>query len=214
MSFMKIIRNRRGSYIAEAALTLPVFILCVTALALIIRIIAVCENIGFVTALEARDISLSSVSLCTEKNIEKRVCEENPRLTDFRITNLDYLYSDGNIDDLIGINSRSIFTVENPIGIYGQIEFTEGLLLRGFTGAERREEPLSEEDFTDYEKSQPVVVFPRYGIRYHVKTCRYVRQEYDGQEYRMEMELEDAKLKGYTACMICGGGENEYCCQG
>lgn len=209
MSFMKIIRNRRGSYIAEAALTLPVFILCVTALALIIRIIAVCENIGFVTALEARDISLSSVSLCTEKNIEKRVCEENPRLTDFRITNLDYLYSDGNIDDLIGINSRSIFTVENPIGIYGQIEFTEGLLLRGFTGAERREEPLSEEDFTDYEKSQPVVVFPRYGIRYHVKTCRYVRQEYDGQEYRMEMELEDAKLKGYTACMICGGGENE-----
>ncbi|MGN0735414.1 MAG: hypothetical protein ACI4LP_06350 [Anaerovoracaceae bacterium] len=206
---MKIIRNRRGSYIAEAALTLPVFILCVTALALIIRIIAVCENIGFVTALEARDISLSSVSLCTEKNIEKRVCEENPQLTDFRITNLDYLYSDGNIDDLIGINSRSIFTVENPIGIYGQIEFTEGLLLRGFTGAERREEPLSEEDFTDYEKSQPVVVFPRYGIRYHVKTCRYVRQEYDGQEYRMEMELEDAKLKGYTACMICGGGENE-----
>ncbi len=209
MSFMKIIRNRRGSYIAEAALTLPVFILCVIALSLIVRIIAVCENIGFVTAAEARDISLAKVSLCTEKNIEKRVCEENPRLTDFRITNLDYLYSDGNIDDLIGINSRSIFTVENPIGIYGQIEFTEGLLLRGFTGAERREEPLSEEDFTDYEKSQPVVVFPRYGIRYHVKTCRYVRQEYDGQEYRMEMELEDAKLKGYTACMICGGGENE-----
>ena len=209
MSFMKIIRNRRGSYIAEAALTLPVFILCVTALALIIRIIAVCENIGFVTALEARDISLSSVSLCTEKNIEKRVCEENPRLTDFRITNLDYLYSDGNIDDLIGINSISIFTVDNPAGIYGQIEFTQGLLLRGFTGACRGEEPLSEEDFTGYEKSQPVIVFPKYGIRYHVKTCRYVEREYDGQEYRLEMELEDAKLKGYTACLICGGGENE-----
>ena len=69
MSFMKIIRNRRGSYIAEAALTLPVFILCVTALALIIRIIAVCENIGFVTALEARDISISSVSLCCKIRI-------------------------------------------------------------------------------------------------------------------------------------------------
>ena len=190
-------------------MSLPVFILCVTALTLIIRIIAVCENIGFVTAAEARDISLASVSLCTEKTIEKRVCEENPRLTDFRITNLDYLYSDGNIDDLIGINSKSIFTVDNPVGICGQIEFTQGLLFRGFTGACRREEPLSEEDFTGYEKSQPVVVFPKYGIRYHVKTCRYVRQEYDGQEYRLEMELEDAKQKGYTACMICRGGENE-----
>ena len=116
---------------------------------------------------------------------------------------------DGNIDDLIGINSISIFTVDNPAGIYGQIEFTQGLLLRGFTGACRGEEPLSEEDFTGYEKSQPVIVFPKYGIRYHVKTCRYVEREYDGQEYRLEMELEDAKLKGYTACLICGGGENE-----
>ena len=89
MSFMKIIKNQKGSYIAEAALTLPVFIICVTAMALIIRIIAVCENIGFVTAAEARDISLASVSLCAEKNIEKRVCEENPRLTDWRITNRD-----------------------------------------------------------------------------------------------------------------------------
>ena len=58
MSLMKIIKNQRGSYIAEAALTLPVFILCVIALALIIRIIAICENIGFVTAAEARDISI------------------------------------------------------------------------------------------------------------------------------------------------------------
>ena len=209
MSLMRIIKNRKGSYIAEAALTLPVFILCVTALALIIRVIAVCENIGFVTAAEARDISLARISLCAEKNIEKRVCEENPRLTDFRVTNLDYLYSDGNIDDLIGINSKSVFTVENPIGIYGQIEFTEGLLLRGFTGAERKEEPLSEEDFTEYEKSRPVVVFPKYGIRYHAKTCRYVKQEYEGQEYRLEMELEDAKLKGYTPCLVCKGGGDE-----
>lgn len=209
MSLMKIIKNQRGSYIAEAALTLPVFILCVIALALIIRIIAICENIGFVTAAEARDISLTRISLCTEKNIEKRISEENPRLTDFRVTNLDYLYSDANIDDLIGINSRSVFTVKNPIGIYGEIEFTQGLLFRGFTGAEQREKPLSEKDFTEYEKSQPVVIFPKYGIRYHIKTCRYVRQEYEGEEYKLEMELEDAKLKGYTACMVCRGGENE-----
>ena len=209
MSFMKIIKNQKGSYIAEAALKLPVLILCVTALALIIRIIAVCENIGFVTSAEARDISLAEISLCTEKNIEKRVCEENPRLTDFRVTNMDYLFSDGNIDDLIGIDTRSIFNVDNPVGIHGQIEFTQGLLFRGFTGACRREEPLSESEFTEYKKSQPVVVFPKYGIRYHTKDCRYVKQEYEGQEYRLEMEMEDAKLKGYTPCLICKGGGDE-----
>ena len=83
------------------------------------------------------------------------------------------------------------------------------MLLRGFTGAERKEKPLSEEDFTEYEKSRPVVVFPKYGIRYHAKTCRYVKQEYEGQEYRLEMELEDAELKGYTPCLVCRGGGDE-----
>ena len=73
MNLKRIIESRKGSYIAEAALTLPVFILCVIALSLIVRIIAVCENIGFVTAAEARDISLAKVSLCTEKNIETRI---------------------------------------------------------------------------------------------------------------------------------------------
>ena len=209
MNLRRIIKNRKGGYIAEAALTLPVFILCVIAMSLIVRIIAVCENIGFVTAAEARDISLAKISLCTEKNIEKRVCEENPRLTDFRVTNMDYLFSDGNIDDLIGINSRSLFTVKNPIGIYGQIEFTQGLLFRGFTGAERKESTLDEKDFTEYDQSKPVVVFPKYGIRYHKETCRYVKQEYEGNECRLEMELEDAKLKGYTPCLVCRGGEDE-----
>lgn len=209
MNLRRIIKNRKGSYIAEAALTLPVFILCVIALSLIVRIIAVCENIGFVTASEARDISLAKLSLCTEKIIEERMYEENPKLSDFRITNLDYLYSDGNIDDLIGIRSKSIFTVENPVGIYGKIEFTQGLLLRGFTGTLRKEKPLDESQFTEYDKSRPVVIFPRYGIRYHTGTCRYVKQEYEGNEYRLEMELEDAKLKGYTPCLVCGGGEDE-----
>ena len=38
-------RHKRGSYLVEAALTLPVFILCVIALALVIRIIGICENL-------------------------------------------------------------------------------------------------------------------------------------------------------------------------
>ena len=38
-------RSKRGSYLVEAALTLPVFILCIVALALLIRVIGICENI-------------------------------------------------------------------------------------------------------------------------------------------------------------------------
>lgn len=41
----------------EAALTLPVFILCIVALALLIRVIGICENISYVTCQETRKIA-------------------------------------------------------------------------------------------------------------------------------------------------------------
>ena len=44
----------------EAALTLPVFILCIVALALVIRVIGICENISYVTCQETRKIALNA----------------------------------------------------------------------------------------------------------------------------------------------------------
>ena len=216
MNLKKHIRNRKGSYIVEAALTLPVFVVCVTALALIVNIIAICENICFAAAEELHEISLASYWEQTETVIpvydfiiEARVYEENPRLTKFKVTNLDYLYSDGNIDDLIGIDTVSVFTVDNPLGIFGRIEFSQGLLTRGFTGSLQESRPLSESEFKDNQAGKVVWIFPKYGIRYHRPDCRYVKQDYEGEEYKLEMQQEDAGRKGYTPCLVCGGGTNE-----
>ena len=63
-------KEQQGSYLVEAALTLPVFIISVTALILITTIISICEDVSFVTALEMRDINMQvynqtkSISLC------------------------------------------------------------------------------------------------------------------------------------------------------
>ena len=35
---------------------------------------------------------------------------------------------------------------------------------------------------------------------------RYVKQDFKGEEVKLEMEQKDAELKGYTPCLICGGG--------
>ena len=43
----------------------------------------------------------------------------------------------------------------------------------------------------------------------HSNPAIHYLKEYAGKEYRLEMELEDAKLNGYTACLVCRGGENE-----
>lgn len=216
MNLKKLIRSRKGSYIVEAALTLPVFVVCVTALALIVNIIAICENICFATAEELHEISLASYWEQTENVlpvydfiVERRVREDNPRLTKFKVTNLDYLYSDGNIDDLIGISTRADFKTEHPLGINGGIGFEQEIIARGFTGTRQRGRPLNEAEFQQSGISRTVVVFPKFGIRYHIPGCRYVRQEYEGEECRLEMEAEDAERKGYTPCQVCGGLSNE-----
>ena len=41
----------------------------------------------------------------------------------------------------------------------------------------------------------------------HRTSCRYAKQKYGEQEYKIEMEREDAKAKGYTPCLVCGGGK-------
>lgn len=200
----------------EAALTLPVFIICVLSLALIINIIAICENICFVVSEEMRDINMSAYWEQTETAlplydwlVEGSVYDANPRLTEFRVKNLDYLYSEGNIYNLTRISTRAEFTVENPLGVWGQICFEQNIVARGFTGARQELRPLDAAEFMQGGNSHTVVVFPKYGLRYHMRTCRYVKQEYEGDEYRLEMEAEDASRKGYTPCLVCKGGNNE-----
>lgn len=205
--------NKNGSYITEAAITLPVLIIAVCALALIIRIVAVCESICFVTANEVRETSLEaynkipSVSLC--KSIETEVLKTEKSLTDFRVTKHSYLYQENGTDDLICVCERARFEVSNPIGINGEISFDLKLKARAFTGSLREEEPLYGEKFRNNEDSCEVVVFPKYGIRFHRMTCRYVKFYDEEGSCKLIMEKEDALLKGFTACKVCGGAAND-----
>lgn len=198
-------REKKGSYIVEAALTLPVLILCLCAMVLIIRIISSCENICFITAKGVLDINLGAykfndyVSLCND--MEKRVRKESAE--DFKITRFKYLYNRGSMTDLIALEAKAKFTVTSAIGIAGEIEFEEKLLTRGFTGNLNSGETLGQGDFCSDISSCEVIVFPKYGVRYHRKGCRYVKQ--NDKECKLTIEREDARLKGYVPCRVCKG---------
>ncbi len=206
---VKKLKEKKGSYMVEAALTLPVLILCICALILIIKIISSCENICFITAEEMLDINLGAykfndyVSLCND--MEKRIVKDCAE--DFKVTGFKYLYNRGRMTDLIAFEAKAKFTVTNAIGAGGEIEFEEKLLTRGFTGNLADGEALDESEFYSDIPSCEVIVFPKYGMRYHRKGCKYVKQN-ENTEYKMKMEREDAKLKGYTPCKACGGAAN------
>ena len=208
---MKELQRKKGSYLLEAVMTLPICILAIVALALVIRIISICQSISFLTAKEVKEISLYTnsfmytVSLCNK--IEDSVLRECDALTDFRVKKVDYLHRAENIDDLIGVTTEAKFAVENPAGLTGKIVFTEKLLTRGFTGALQDASPLEEGAFTQNGASHKVLVFLRYGEKYHLPSCSVVKRETGEQNEGIEMDREDARRKGYSACRLCGGGE-------
>ena len=188
--------NKKGSYTIEAAMTLPVFILVFTALALVVNIISDCEQIVFEASQKIYEADNSAPQFFPDLKGEN-----------YELRRKSYLYSYQGIDDLICIEAGSEHIVEYPFDILGRIDFSIRIMSRGFTGKIRRSEPMGEEEFGDGPPSVKVVIFPKYGNRFHRKGCRYVKQEYEGEEEKLEMEKRDAELKGYTPCLICGGGD-------
>jgi len=191
-----IAKNKRGSYIVEAAMVLPVFILVFTALALVTDFIGKCEAAVFE---ECRIIH--RIDLKAPEPIP------NPTGKGLRILDFGYLYSDGYMDDLISMCAGTELKAEYPFGISGKIDFRMKVLSRGFTGSLQDSGTLNESDFMDGSGSVRVVIFPKYGERFHRPGCRYVKQDYYGEEVKLEMEEKDAVMKGYTPCLICGGGD-------
>ncbi len=191
---MNISKNKKGSYVVEAALSLPVFILVFTALALTVNIISQCEDIVFRECKIIHTMDMKAPQI---------FCD--PRDDGYEVTRFRYLYPEGDMEGLISLETVSDFKVENPIGILGKIEFRMRIKSKAFVGALEDSGTLSIGDFQEDSPSVKVIVFPKYGDRYHKSGCRYVRQEYEGEEVKQEMEKRDAELKGYTPCSVCGG---------
>ena len=194
----------------EASLTLPVLILAVIALILIIRMIAACETIGYISSCELKRSLLvenkiiNTVSLCT--SIETAMKEECPEVSSFRIRSVRSGIESGGIDDLVTLHTVTDFSVNFAAGINGGLSFDEKLMARLFTGTVQNESPLSAEGFCQGGTSLEVLVYPKYGQRFHREDCTIVKQQTEDGNPGWNMDREEAERKGYTPCIICGGG--------
>lgn len=201
--------NKKGSYLLEATISLPILIIAVVSLALIIRIFAACEAIVFVSSDKLWEYNkpvapintISTVFLC--KEISDGV-EELPCLEKFKFNKVKLNYSVDDITDILAVNMEADFKVNNPIGINGKIIFKQGILTRSFVGAYSAGDPLTEEDFVKEKGDSIVIIFPSYGNRYHKPSCIYVTKTFKDNK-KVELQKEEAKLKGYTPCLVCAG---------
>ena len=204
---------KRGSYSLEAALTLPVLIICVVSLVLVVKIAAVSEGVCFTAARELREQSLRACSYITDvslcKNMEKQVLEEQEALTDFRVLKSRVRHAQGGIEDLLTVDSLATFTVAHALGVDGRIDFAADIMGRAFTGTLRDSSPLEAGEFAREGVASEVVVFPRYGERFHRPQCRYVKTFSEKGSSKLVMDRREARMRGYTPCQVCGGSAND-----
>lgn len=202
-------KNKEGSYILEASITLPILIISICSLILVIKAIMICESITFHTSknmidtMFGRNIGFSVNPLCNEmKEIEDSI-------SSFKVTKYRYLYSEDELNDLIAFDAKAEFNIINAIGINGNINFSEKILCRGFTGNLQNGIPLEEDEFLRYEDSIKVYIFPKYGEKYHQRNCRYIKINKIENGYIREIDREDALRKGYIPCVVCKGAAYE-----
>jgi len=208
MNLKNHILSKKGSYFVEAGITLPIFILSVVAMALIINIISICENVGFVLSMEIKDLDIEAnikpIEFFDKTKLEYAVLDSNEKLNTFSITKYRYKFRNNGIDDLILVESRASFKVNNPIGIIGKVDYDLSILTRAFTGKTERASPLEESGFHEG-NSEICYIFPKYGERYHRTECVYVTSVYKDVDNHIEITIEEAIRKGYTPCKVCGG---------
>ena len=130
--------GKRGSYIVEASVIVPAFLIAFFMLISLIPIVATCENITYIAAEEVRLEDAKSAfrenkaALPVALNVRARAGSK--ALSHFYTKSLKYRYSDHGMDNLISISFRAVFKEKNPLGLYSRVTFDGTVTGRAFTG--------------------------------------------------------------------------------
>lgn len=183
----------------EAVIIVPVFIISVLMLITIIPIMAGCENVAFSVCDELHGESVKSAfrqnPAALPVVLQSRVKSENSRMDSFHIRFYRYLYAEEEIEDLLQVDVRAVFSEKNPIGILSAVTFDGRVRARAFTGKLHKYPPGSSGN--EEEDERIVYIFPEWGTKYHGKQCTYVKAS-------CQMVYLSQNIKGsYTPCKLC-----------
>ena len=189
--------GKKGSYLVEAAIIMPLFILAVLMLISAVPALSADENTAFSVCDELRLESVKA-PFAPEKQTMKlrmksRIAAENPKASVLRFTNCRYRYRKHGIDDLITVDYRFSYNGNDFYRLFKSAAFTNQMTVRAFTGTLHKRAPEggpAEEDRTVY-------VFPQWGMRYHRKSCTYVTSSCQ------MVYLTTAIQKQYKSCKLC-----------
>lgn len=198
--------NKKGSYIVEAAIALPVFIIAVIVLSSVILMYACIEDCTFIAANELRrgaaEAVMADTSITIPYRIKKEIADGHSQVHSARLIDAGFRCERWGIDELLLVDLRLRLKTNNPLGIKAEADYDLAVATRAYVGRERDEGSMSADEFADYD-AEAVYIFPKRGEKYHSKGCTFLRAA------STSASLTSSIKRKYRPCPLCHSGRAE-----
>ena len=208
------IKRKRGAYILEAVIFLPIIVLAVLSFGYFTRVEGVWENLIHCAIDESRRtqaMAWDGISGYAAKDrIRRRIEKDDACPSSFSVRGFHVDHSAGTLDRLTSFTLTANQHMPLPAGFSRDFSFKSKIVYRGFVGREMTGVPLGISGLEDGIPGDPAYIFPAFGEKYHGEACTYVKAT-------VHMERLNASLRrGYDACSICrskdmGDGSIVFC---
>ena len=186
----KMLINKKGSYLVEAAIALPVFIIAVMVMSSVILMYACIEDCSFIAANELRrgaaEAVMADTSIALPYRIRREIEKSHSQVYSARLTDSGFRCRRWGVDELLIVNFRLRLKTNNPLGIKAEADYDLALATRAYVGRER-----------DDEDAEAVYIFPKRGEKYHSKGCTFLRAA------STSAALSASIKRKYKACPLC-----------
>lgn len=200
-AFARRIKGREGSYIVEAAVTLPLFLIAVLVMSSVILMYACIESSSFIAANELRMGSAEAVfadtGILIPYRLKTHIKENFSQVESARTIDYGFRTSRWGQDELILVTMNLKMRTKNPAGIRAAASYDLGLVTRAYVGKIRDVESMTDGEMSG-EDAEPVFIFPKRGEKYHSRGCGFLTAA------STSGALTSSVRKKYKPCPLCG----------
>ena len=202
--FSKMLTNKKGNYLVEAAISLPVFIIAVMVMSSVILMYACIEDCNFIMANELRrgaaESAVADTSVAIPYRVKKEITSKHSQIQSARLDDAGIRTERWGVDELIAVRYRLTLGTPNPLGMKASAHYDLSLVTRAYVGRERDERNMSADEFMD-DDSVPVFIFPKRGEKYHSEGCGFLTAA------SRSGTLSKSIRSRYKSCPLCRSGK-------
>ena len=196
---LKMRTNKKGSYLPESAIALPIFLIAVIVMSSVILMYACIEDCNFIAANELRrsaaETAVMNTSLTAPHRLRNEIKSKHRQIDSASLEDSIIMGSRWGVDDLIGVRYRLTLKQPNPLGINAKADYTLSLVTRAYVGRERDEGNMSADEFAG--DGEPVFIFPKRGRKYHSNGCGFLKAA------SRSGSLSASIKRKYKSCPLC-----------